>query len=80
VLSEASCVHGSVWTNHTLTYNHPQHTQWLLTRAGALNTNLSQIATDAGSFNFFTFDLAVAGNIGAIFVEYDIEFDIPQMP
>jgi hypothetical protein len=80
VLNEAGCVHGSVWTNHTLTYSHPQATKWLLTRAGALNTNQNQIDTDAGTFVFNTFDLVVAGNIGSIFVEYEIEFDIPQMP
>lgn len=78
VLNMAQCVHGPLWTRFVVPYNHPQATKWLLTRKASLVTGGSYVDFDGGTLNIIVMDAAASPLYGRLYIDYEIELDIPQ--
>jgi hypothetical protein len=78
ILNMAQCVHGPLWTRFRLPYNHPQAMKWLLTRRGVLPAAGSLVDFDGGTLNVIVMDAVASPLYGRLYVDYEIELDIPQ--
>jgi hypothetical protein len=82
MLANMSAVSSPVWGGVELEYNTQVNKSLLdkFTRFTSLTANLDIKTYDAGNLYVATEGLVAGGNIGNLFIEYDISLMIPQLP